>query len=309
MRTGKPDPGMMANGMLAGLVAITAPCAFVQPWAAAVIGCIAGVLVIESIFFVEKKFKIDDPVGAISVHGVNGLFGVLCRRALRQRHLRRAAGTSPSRSATDGHGRDRDLRLRRQLRRQPRRSGSCSRRPSAAWCSSSSCGRHRLRLLQDPEPLTKGGIRSDRGGRAGGPRPARDGRPGLPRVRRSASAAMARATVARWSRRRSTPDMSHGGGRSRVLRPPRPRLRCGRCPVAPTSMTEIVHAGCEHPGYLHADAPASTVAPPPHPGGHRLERRPRGPRLTRSRRPRQLRDRRRGGSRPVQGPSACSGRA
>lgn len=76
-RTGKPDPGMMANGMLAGLVAITAPCAFVAPWAAAVIGSIAAILVIESIFIVEKKFKIDDPVGAISVHGVNGLFGVL----------------------------------------------------------------------------------------------------------------------------------------------------------------------------------------------------------------------------------------
>lgn len=76
-RTGKPDPGMMANGMLAGLVAITAPCAFVAPWAAAVIGVIAGVLVIESVFFVEKRLKIDDPVGAISVHGVCGIFGVL----------------------------------------------------------------------------------------------------------------------------------------------------------------------------------------------------------------------------------------
>ncbi len=76
-RTGKPDPGMMANGMLAGLVAITAPCAFVPPWAAAVIGSIAGVLVIESIFFVERRLKLDDPVGAISVHGVCGIFGVL----------------------------------------------------------------------------------------------------------------------------------------------------------------------------------------------------------------------------------------
>jgi Amt family ammonium transporter len=76
-RTGKPDPGMMANGMLAGLVAITAPCAFVAPWAAAVIGCIAGILVIESVFFVERKLKLDDPVGAISVHGVCGTFGVL----------------------------------------------------------------------------------------------------------------------------------------------------------------------------------------------------------------------------------------
>jgi Amt family ammonium transporter len=77
MRTGKPDPGMMANGMLAGLVAITAPCAFVDPWAAMVIGIIAGVVVIEAVFFIERKLKIDDPVGAIAVHGINGLFGVL----------------------------------------------------------------------------------------------------------------------------------------------------------------------------------------------------------------------------------------
>jgi ammonium transporter, Amt family len=75
-RLGKPDPGMMANGMLAGLVAITAPCAFVQPWAAAVIGIVAGVLVIESILFIERK-GVDDPVGAISVHGTCGIWGVL----------------------------------------------------------------------------------------------------------------------------------------------------------------------------------------------------------------------------------------
>ena len=76
-RTGKPDPGMMANGMLAGLVAITAPCAFVSPAMAALIGLIAGVLVIEAVWFVERKAKIDDPVGAIAVHGVCGTFGVL----------------------------------------------------------------------------------------------------------------------------------------------------------------------------------------------------------------------------------------
>ncbi len=76
-RIGKPDPGMMCNGMLAGLVAITAPCAFVQPWAAAVIGILAAVIVIESCWFVERR-GIDDPVGAISVHGVGGIFGVLC---------------------------------------------------------------------------------------------------------------------------------------------------------------------------------------------------------------------------------------
>jgi ammonium transporter, Amt family len=76
-RIGKPDPGMMCNGMLAGLVAITAPCAFVQPWAAAVIGSIAAILVIEVCWFIEKR-GIDDPVGAIGVHGVGGTFGVLC---------------------------------------------------------------------------------------------------------------------------------------------------------------------------------------------------------------------------------------
>jgi ammonium transporter, Amt family len=76
-RTGKPDPGMLVNGMLAGLVAITAPCAFVSPWAAAVIGGVAAIIAIEAVFFLEKK-GIDDPVGAIAVHGVGGTFGVIC---------------------------------------------------------------------------------------------------------------------------------------------------------------------------------------------------------------------------------------
>jgi Amt family ammonium transporter len=76
-RFGKPDPSMMANGMLAGLVAITAPCAFVTAPAAVLIGAISGVLVCGSVFFVESRLKIDDPVGAISVHGVNGAWGVL----------------------------------------------------------------------------------------------------------------------------------------------------------------------------------------------------------------------------------------
>ena len=72
----KPDPSMMVNGMLAGLVAITAPCAFVDPWAAVAIGAISGVLVVVAVFFFDKR-GVDDPVGAISVHGVNGLWGVL----------------------------------------------------------------------------------------------------------------------------------------------------------------------------------------------------------------------------------------
>lgn len=76
-KTKKPDPSMMINGMLAGLVAITAPCAFVTVQSAALIGLISGVLVIEAAFFVEKKLKIDDPVGAVAVHGVNGAWGIL----------------------------------------------------------------------------------------------------------------------------------------------------------------------------------------------------------------------------------------
>jgi Amt family ammonium transporter len=77
-RFGKPDATMMCNGMLAGLVAITAPCAFVPAWSALFIGGLAGMVVIESALFVERKLRIDDPVGAISVHGACGAFGVLC---------------------------------------------------------------------------------------------------------------------------------------------------------------------------------------------------------------------------------------
>lgn len=73
----KPDPSMMANGMLAGLVAITAPCAFVNSISAFIIGAIAGILVVAAVFFIDQKLKIDDPVGAIAVHGVNGTWGVL----------------------------------------------------------------------------------------------------------------------------------------------------------------------------------------------------------------------------------------
>ena len=74
---GKPDPSMTANGLLAGLVAITAPCAFVSPIGAAVIGIVAGLLVVGSIVFVERVLRVDDPVGAVSVHGVNGLWGLI----------------------------------------------------------------------------------------------------------------------------------------------------------------------------------------------------------------------------------------
>jgi ammonium transporter, Amt family len=77
IRYGKPDISMSANGLLAGLVGITAPCAFVTAPVAVLIGVIAGILCTLSVFFVERVLKIDDPVGAISVHGTNGAWGVL----------------------------------------------------------------------------------------------------------------------------------------------------------------------------------------------------------------------------------------
>jgi ammonium transporter, Amt family len=85
---GKPDITMACNGMLAGLVAITAPCAFVSPTSAVIIGILAGCLVCGGVLFNDRVLKIDDPCGAISVHGycgwLGGLRGHLCRRCLRR---------------------------------------------------------------------------------------------------------------------------------------------------------------------------------------------------------------------------------
>ncbi len=77
LRYGKPDLSMALNGALAGLVAITAPCANVSPLSAIIIGAIGGLLVVFSVEFIDKVLKIDDPVGAISVHGVCGAWGTL----------------------------------------------------------------------------------------------------------------------------------------------------------------------------------------------------------------------------------------
>ncbi len=74
---GRPDLSMAVNGMLAGLVAITAPCAFVTAPSAVLIGAVAGVLVVYAALFIENDLKIDDPVGAIAVHGVNGAWGLI----------------------------------------------------------------------------------------------------------------------------------------------------------------------------------------------------------------------------------------
>jgi Amt family ammonium transporter len=73
---GKPDLGMTLNGCLAGLVAITAPCAFVSVESSLVIGAVAGVIVVLGVIFFDKM-RIDDPVGALSVHLLNGMFGTI----------------------------------------------------------------------------------------------------------------------------------------------------------------------------------------------------------------------------------------
>jgi ammonium transporter, Amt family len=77
IKYGKPDLSMSCNGLLAGLVAITAPCAFVTAPAAVLIGLVAGALCCFSVFFLDRKIRVDDPVGAVAVHGANGAWGVL----------------------------------------------------------------------------------------------------------------------------------------------------------------------------------------------------------------------------------------
>jgi Amt family ammonium transporter len=75
IKNGKPDVSMSLNGSLAGLVAITAPCADVDALGAAIIGLVAGILVVVVVEFLDIKCKIDDPVGAVAVHGANGMWG------------------------------------------------------------------------------------------------------------------------------------------------------------------------------------------------------------------------------------------
>jgi Amt family ammonium transporter len=92
IKHGKPDTSMTLNGALAGLVAITAPCASVSPTSAVIIGAIAGVLVVLSVEFIDGTLKIDDPVGAISVHGVCGAFGTLAVGLFAQAKYGEASG-------------------------------------------------------------------------------------------------------------------------------------------------------------------------------------------------------------------------
>ena len=75
-RFGKPDLSMAMNGALAGLVGITAPCAYVDPWAAVVIGIVSGYIVVRGVELLDR-LQIDDPVGAFPVHGMCGVWGTL----------------------------------------------------------------------------------------------------------------------------------------------------------------------------------------------------------------------------------------
>jgi len=91
----KPDASMTLNGALAGLVGITAPCAFVSPISAIIIGAIAGIIVALSVLFIDKVLKIDDPVGAVSVHGICGAWGTLSIGLFAQEKFAVASGFDP----------------------------------------------------------------------------------------------------------------------------------------------------------------------------------------------------------------------
>ena len=159
--TQKPDPGMSVNGILAGLVAITAPCAFVDRWAAVVIGLIGGVIVCL-VTFVLERLRIDDPVGAVPVHFVNGIWGVLAVGIF--------ANGNPVTAGWNGVATAGD---RPALRRRHARSWPSSPR------SARSRGRRRpvLCLLQGPQRPEAAALAAGR--RADGAGHARDGRPGL----------------------------------------------------------------------------------------------------------------------------------
>ena len=126
----KPDLSMMLNGAIAALVAITAACAFVAPWAAILIGFVAGVIVVLGSLLVERV-GIDDPVGAMAAHGMSGIWGTLSLGFL--------TVPKPRRQARNGQGRA-VLRRRAPSARESRPSGSRPSAPSRSRHRSSCCG-------------------------------------------------------------------------------------------------------------------------------------------------------------------------
>lgn len=77
IKNGKPDVSMSLNGSLAGLVAVTAGCDVVDALGSCIIGAVAGILVVVAVEFIDIKLKVDDPVGAVAVHCVNGMWGTI----------------------------------------------------------------------------------------------------------------------------------------------------------------------------------------------------------------------------------------
>ena len=172
---------MMVNGMLAGLVAITAPCAFVQPWAAAVIGVIAAHHRRRVVWFFERA-GIDDPVGAISVHGVCGIFGVLCVGIFADGDYGAGWNGTTKGAAATAQGRDRDpLRLS---------TSGCGQLGSQAIGALVICivmFGIAYAFFKIQNAIMKGGIRPTAEVEDAGHGPARDGRPRLRQPRASTS--------------------------------------------------------------------------------------------------------------------------
>ncbi len=139
LKTGKPDVGMTGNGLLAGLVGITAGTAAVTGPCALIIGVLAGIIVVFAVDFFDRVVKVDDPVGAISVHGVCGAFGTLCVGLFARRGRRRLLEAGPA-----SRRRHRPARQPAHRRRRHRWPGSsvtaghpllrASRPPSACGC-------------------------------------------------------------------------------------------------------------------------------------------------------------------------------
>ena len=100
----KPDTSMTLNGALAGLVAVTAPCAVISPGSAVIIGLSAGALVVLAVEFIGKVLHVDDPVGAIAVHGVCGCFGTLCVGLFAESRYAVSAGLSEANGLFFGGG-------------------------------------------------------------------------------------------------------------------------------------------------------------------------------------------------------------
>ena len=200
------DVGFAGNGAIAGLVAITAPCAYVDDWAAAVIGLVAGALMVTTVIAVDR-IRVDDPIGAIAGHGMGGIWGTLSCGLF----------ATPALADLNGVGQAGPV-----LRR--RRCTSWASRRSASPRSPRSCSPelHRLLPLQEDDRPPRLGAPGARG-----PRPARARHVGLPgavppRLRRHAALRhRPRASRTAPSRRGPPPSRETDREEDRGIHPPR----------------------------------------------------------------------------------------